>query len=52
VGEVVQHVHYHVIPRYAADNKGFVHFLSDKGELKDAETITARIKKCVPDLVA
>jgi len=45
LGEQVRHVHYHLIPRYNGDRKGFVHFLSPKGRLKDANTLAARIRE-------
>ena len=45
LGEQVRHVHYHLIPRYNGDRKGFVHFLSPRGHLKDANTLATRIRK-------
>lgn len=35
IGEQVQHVHYHLIPRYEKDGKGFIHFMSSRGKLSN-----------------
>lgn len=44
LGEQVQHVHYHLIPRYERDTKGFCHFMSPRGRLTNPEPVVARIK--------
>lgn len=35
VGEEVKHFHWHLIPRYKKDGKGFIHFMSTRGKLSD-----------------
>lgn len=35
IGEQVQHVHWHLIPRYEKDGKGFIHFMSSRGKLSN-----------------
>lgn len=45
IGEQVQHVHYHLIPRYEEDTKGYCFFMSSRGCLTDPEPIVARIRE-------
>jgi diadenosine tetraphosphate (Ap4A) HIT family hydrolase len=52
LGDLSQHVHYHLIPKYASDEKSYVTFLSDGGELENPEQIVAVIRKANPLLVA
>lgn len=45
LGELVPHVHYHLIPRYAEDKKGFVHFLSPRRDLADPDRLVRAIQQ-------
>lgn len=47
VGEQVQHVHCHLIPRYKKDRKGFVHFTSRRGALENPYDLANRIKEFI-----
>lgn len=48
VGEQVRHVHYHVVPRYSRDSKGFCHFMSPRGKLRDAAKLSLMIRERLP----
>jgi histidine triad (HIT) family protein len=45
LGEQVRHVHYHLVPRYEEDRKGFGHFLKPRGELRNHEALIERIRE-------
>lgn len=47
--EEVKHFHYHLIPRYEEDKKGFVHFMGPRKKLENYEEMIRNIKGCLKD---
>ena len=45
--EEIQHLHFHLIPRYEIDRKGFDHLNSKRGKLENYEEIFTSIKKFI-----
>ena len=43
--EEIQHLHFHLIPRYETDRKGFDHLKSKRGKLENYEEMVTSIKK-------
>lgn len=50
LGEEIQHVHCHLVPRYGEDKKGFVHFLTPRKPLVDGPTFSAKVRQALARL--
>jgi len=46
--EDVRHVHFHLIPRYKKDKKGFGHFMSPRGRIENGGELATRIESNLP----
>lgn len=45
IAEEVRHVHFHLVPRYPAETKGFTHFTGTRIRLENVDVTLASIKK-------
>jgi histidine triad (HIT) family protein len=45
LGEVVRHVHYHLIPRHKHEESGFNHFCATRKKLVNADELSEKIRK-------
>lgn len=45
IAEEVRHVHFHLVPRYEGDSKGFVHFTGARIKLEDVDQVLDSIKQ-------
>ncbi len=44
IAEEVRHVHFHLVPRYAGETKGFTHFTGARIKLEEVDETLASIK--------
>lgn len=44
ISEEVRHVHFHLVPRFTDQKKGFTHFLLDRQQIENADEVVQHIK--------